>query len=109
MKLLRFIVVVAVFSAVTAGTTIGQDKGKAKGQLPQGWAKLGLSDEQKTKIYEVQAKHRAKIEELEKQIKAVREQMYKDQVDVLTDAQKARLKEIFNEKLGETPSNEKKK
>jgi Spy/CpxP family protein refolding chaperone len=109
MKLLRSVAVVAVIAAITAGTTTGQDKGKAKGQLPQGWAKLGLSDEQKTKIYEVQAKHRAKIEDLEKQIKAARDQMYKDQVEVLTAAQKARLKEIVTEKLGESPSTDKKK
>jgi len=77
---------------------------KMRGQLPQNWGKLGLSDEQKQKIYEVQSKHRAKIETLEKQIAELKDQQRKDMEAVLTAAQKARLREIV---AGKVPSDEK--
>jgi Spy/CpxP family protein refolding chaperone len=67
---------------------------KAKGTLRANWKKLGLTDDQTQKIYKVQADYRAKIDVLEQQIKDLRQQEYTDQVKVLTDAQKARLKEL---------------
>ncbi|MBX7103102.1 MAG: hypothetical protein K1X57_03425 [Gemmataceae bacterium] len=109
MKMIRSLAAVGLLVVLATGPTIGQDKGKAKGQLPQGWSKLGLSDEQKQKIYEIQSKHKAKIDDLEKQIKEAREKMVKEETEVLTAAQKARLKEMFAEKLGEKPEAEKKK
>lgn len=109
MKLIRSIAAVTLLAVVTAGATVGQEKGKAKGQLPMGWSKLGLSEEQKTKIYEIQAKYRAKIDDLEKQIRETREKMNREEIDVLTPGQKALLKEKLAEKLGERPDGEKKK
>src|SRR5438067_1039804 len=67
---------------------------KMRGTLPQNWGKLGLSDEQKQKIYEAQNKYRAKIDALKKQITEMQDQEKKDMEGVLTDAQKARLREI---------------
>jgi Spy/CpxP family protein refolding chaperone len=67
---------------------------KAKGTLRPNWKKLGLTDDQVQKIYKVQADYRAKIDVLEQQIKDLRVQEFADQVKVLTEAQKARLKEL---------------
>lgn len=103
MKTIRSLVVLALFSAITVGTILAQEKGKAKGQLPQGWSKLGLSDEQKQKVYDIQAKAKAKIDELEKQIANTKSQQRKDELAVLTEAQKKKLKEILSEKIGEKP------
>jgi hypothetical protein len=103
MKRVRLILVVALFGLISAGTIVGQEKGKTRGQLPQGWAKLGLSDEQKQKIYDVQAKAKAKIEDLQKQIDAAKDQQRKDELAVLTDAQKKKLKDQLSEKIGEKP------
>lgn len=103
MKLARMFLVVALFGLITVGTIVGQEKGKAKGQLPQGWTKLGLSDEQKQKVYDIHAKHKAKIDDLEKQIQQVKEQQRKEELAVLTDAQKKKLKDMLSEKIGEKP------
>jgi hypothetical protein len=67
---------------------------KAKGTLRPNWKKLGLSDDQVQKIYKVQTDYRTKIDVLEQQIKDLRQQELTDQVKLLTDAQKARLKEL---------------
>jgi Spy/CpxP family protein refolding chaperone len=103
MKLARIVLVLALFGLISVGTIVGQDKAKARGQLPQGWAKLGLSDEQKQKVYEVQNKFKAKIEDLQKQIEQAREQQRKEELAILTDAQKKKLKEMMSEKIGEKP------
>lgn len=74
---------------------------RLRGQLPQSWGKLGLSDEQKQKIYGVQDKYRSKIDALNKQIAELKDQERKDMEGVLTAAQKARLREIL---AGRAPS-----
>lgn len=77
-----------------------EDPVKYKGILPQNWKKLGLTDEQTQKVYKVQTEYGAKIDQLEAKIKALKAEEKADMYKVLTDAQKARLKEI-NE--GKTP------
>jgi Spy/CpxP family protein refolding chaperone len=72
---------------------------KAKGQLPQGWKKLGLTDAQVQDIYKVHAKYRTKIDELEAQIRELRQQERTEEYKLLTDGQKARLKELGEEKF----------
>ena len=72
---------------------------RARGHLPQGWKQLGLTDEQKEHIYKVQADYQGKIEELEQKIRELRQQEWADEVKVLTDVQRARLKEIAEEKV----------
>src|SRR5262249_59514949 len=88
----------AVSVLVAADTKADPDKKdpdpKAKGTLRANWKKLGLGDDQTQKIYKVQADYRAKIDVLEQQIKDLRQQEFTDQVKLLTDAQKARLKEL---------------
>ena len=72
--------------------------GHAKGQLPPGWKGLGLTDAQKASIYTIQSNYRGKIEELEQKIHDLKAQERAEELKVLTDAQKARLKEIAEEK-----------
>src|SRR5437588_12379059 len=67
---------------------------KFRGQLYAKWKELGLTDEQKQRVYKIQSEYRAKIDELEKQLKQLRrEERYKAQ-EVLTTAKKARLKAL---------------
>ncbi len=73
---------------------------KVKGQLPQGWGKLGLSDDQKQKIYTIQAKYGEEIRMLEAQIKDLREKMRKEERAVLTPEQKKKLEEMAKSKAG---------
>jgi Spy/CpxP family protein refolding chaperone len=72
---------------------------KVKGTLPANWAKLGLTDEQKQKVYRAQSEYREKIGVLEQQIKELKEKERSEMEKVLTDAQKARLKELANAKV----------
>jgi Spy/CpxP family protein refolding chaperone len=72
---------------------------KAKGQLPQGWKKLGLTDTQVQDIYKIHAKYQTKIDELAQEIRDLRAQQRAEEYKILTDAQKARLKELGEEKL----------
>src|SRR5262245_9326772 len=69
-----------------------------KSPLPANWGKLGLSDEQKTKISQIQSKFKAKIDDLAKQLKELRRDETAAMMEVLTDAQKARLKELLLDK-----------
>jgi hypothetical protein len=83
---------------------------KLKGQLPAGWSKLGLTDTQKQQIYKTESDYQTKIGALEAQIRQLRKQRKAELEKVLTDAQKARLKEILAEKgPGETSSKDDKK
>jgi hypothetical protein len=90
--------------ALAGGGLLGQDAkrdaGKAKGQLPQNWSKLGLSDEQKQKVYTIQTQYKEKIEALEKQLGDLKKKQMDEMSKVLTAAQKARLREIVSEKVG---------
>lgn len=85
---------------VLSGGLLGQDKKDApvKGQLPAQWKKLGLNDDQVKKIYSVQTEYRGKIADLKEKIKDLEKQERSEMEKVLTDGQKARLKEILLEK-----------
>jgi len=104
MKNRLVLAVVTAFAFVACSVLFAQDtkvparptKG-ARG-LPPNWGKLGLSDEQKQQVYTIQLEYRTKIDALQQQI---REQQKKERSElnkVLTDAQKARLKEIITSK-----------
>ena len=73
---------------------------KVKGQLPQNWAKLGLTDEQKKKVYAIDAKHDEEIDKLNEKIKELKEKKRKEQLEVLTSEQKKRLEALLKEKAG---------
>ena len=85
--------------ALLASSGISQQERKSKGQLPSGWGKLGLTKEQKTKIYAVQSEYRSKINDLEKQVVELRTQERRAMVKILTDEQKEKLKSLA---IGET-------
>jgi Spy/CpxP family protein refolding chaperone len=67
---------------------------KAKGQLRTHWKQLGLAEDQVQKIYKVQAEYKAKIDTLEAQVKALKDEQYTKEVEVLTADQKKHLAEL---------------
>jgi hypothetical protein len=81
-----------------------KDTPKLKGQLPANWGKLGLSEEQKQKVYKVQAEYKEKIADLEKQLKEAKATEKKEMEAVLTDEQKKRLRDLV---LGKVPEEKK--
>ena len=84
-----------------SGGSSGQDAksdSKARGQLPAKWNKLGLTDQQKQKVYSIQSSYRAKVQDLEAKIKDLRKHERTEMEAVLTDAQKTRLRELLLEK-----------
>ena len=90
-----------VILLVSAGAW-GQDPksgGKAKGKLPPNWGKLKLSDEQRQQVYRIQTDFGSKIEALEVKVKDLRKQQDAALAKVLTDAQKAQLRDIISSKV----------
>jgi Spy/CpxP family protein refolding chaperone len=77
--------------ALAVGTGTSGEKGKIKGILPAGWGKIGLSQEQKEKIYKIQADYKAKIKKLEDQVEELRAEMRAQERSVLTEEQKRKL------------------
>jgi len=73
---------------------------KERGQLPQNWKSLGLTDKQVQEIYKIQNKYGDEIDTLEAKIKDLKEKMSKERGEVLTSEQKKRLEEILKEKSG---------
>jgi hypothetical protein len=98
----RVQIVASLLAVVLLSTSflLGDDKTKdkepiiVKASLPRYFKQLGLSDKQKKMVYKVRATYAAKIDDLQKQIDALKDQEKADLDNVLTDAQKARLKEL---------------
>jgi hypothetical protein len=67
---------------------------KPKETLRPNWKKLSLSDDQTQGILTIQAEYRSKVEALEQQLQELRLQEYGSQLEVLTDAQTARLRDL---------------
>jgi Spy/CpxP family protein refolding chaperone len=85
------------------GSGFGQDKQKetpgGKGTLPSGWGKLGLSADQKKKVYAIGATYGQKINDLKAQIEQLRKDEFAEQVKVLTPEQFDQLKKAGADKL----------
>jgi hypothetical protein len=62
-------------------------------RVPRGFGQIGLTPEQREKIYGIQAKHMDKITALEKELEGLRQKMYAECETVLTDSQKQLLAE----------------
>jgi Spy/CpxP family protein refolding chaperone len=97
-----------------AGTgASGQDKettpGRVKGQLPAGWKKIGLTDEQVQRIYTIQGQYRAQIDKLRAELRKVEREERREMFKVLTEDQKAALKRVLESKAGEPGATETKK
>jgi len=76
--------------AVLVGGGYGQDTKKAeqpagKVTLPSGWTKLGISADQKKKIYEVIGSYQAKMTSLKDQIEKLKTEEYAEAYKLLTD------------------------
>jgi len=71
-------------------------------RVPPGYAKLGLTDQQKDSLYRIQAKYYPQIQALEKQVDALRAKRETEFEAVLTTAQKKRLAEQEQQKKAES-------
>ncbi len=93
-----------------SSTLVGQDAkkdaekpkttAKVKGNLPQNWAKIGLSDEQKQKVYTIDAKYDEEIDALTAKIKELKDKKKKEQLEVLSPEQKKRLEDTIKKAAG---------
>lgn len=120
--------VVAAGLALALGTqlslesTVGQEKSaseptpakvarKSAGRLPSHYGKLGVSSEQRAKIYGVQATYKKQIADLQAQIDALKTKQNTEVQAVLTAEQKKKLDEILAEakKAAEARSDKSKK
>jgi len=85
-----------LLSGVNTRAAGDEPKPKLRGSLYSKWRELGLTDEQKQQVYKVRADYKAKIDELEKKIAALKKEERAKAEEVLTPAQKARLKELLS-------------
>lgn len=85
-----------VFVALVLGAAQAQEKKeeRKKGFLPANFGKLGLSNEQKQKIYGIQARYKTELDELNKKIKKAADDQRAEIYGVLSTDQKEKLKEI---------------
>lgn len=70
---------------------------KPRGRLPNHFGKLGISDEQRTRIYSIQADYNVRIDDLLSQIEELVANRDSDIDAVLTEGQRARLRELREE------------
>jgi hypothetical protein len=94
------------------GLVLAQDKKPAddkdlptrgRGTLPANFKKLGLSEEQTQKVIRIHATYRAKVDDLDRQIKELRKEEKSKLDEVLTEEQKARLRELRTGETGTPP------
>lgn len=108
---LRVMLPLLVVGVLSSGFLMGEDKKTdkepiiVKAQLPRYYKQLGLSNKQRTDIYKIRGKYAAEIQKLTEQIAALKAQEKIDLENILSAAQKARLKEITGgvDKSKETP------
>jgi Spy/CpxP family protein refolding chaperone len=100
---MRFLIafgLLAAFTVLLAGTGAqSQEKkdttAKTKGILPQGYAKIGLSDEQRIQIYKIQAKYKDEIEKLKEKIEETKAEERREMDKVLTAEQRKKLIDVI--------------
>jgi hypothetical protein len=107
MRRVTGIMVVLAAAFFISGSLQGQEK--VKGVLPANWGKLGLSDEQKQKIYKVQGEYKDKIADLKKQLADLQAKENEELYKILTDDQKKRLKDLLTGKVPAEKEKEKEK
>lgn len=73
-----------------------KERAEPRGRVPNYYGRLGLSDEQKTKIYAIQDKYSDQIESLQKQIADLRAKQDAEVAALLTDSQKKILAETID-------------
>ena len=113
MTKLRVLLGVALIAFLVGGLSLAQEKKdpptvKTKGTLPANWKKLGLTDEQTQKVYKVRADYGDQINTLKQRITQLQSDEKAELLKLLTDAQKARLKEIATADIDKKPTEDKK-
>jgi hypothetical protein len=107
-----FSAIVIGFAVAGSSLLLAQGEAKTKkeprGPLPANFGKLGLSEDQKTKMYPVCDEYDVKIDELAAQIKKLQGEKSAKLREFLTPAQKERLKEIVAEQAAKKAEAEKK-
>jgi Spy/CpxP family protein refolding chaperone len=81
-------------SAAKAGESQQDPAVVPRGQLPPNWRQLGMTEEQKNKVYAVQGKFRARMADLEKQLKEIKAEERKELEKLLSPEQRRKLKEL---------------
>lgn len=94
LRLLPPLLLILGFSTLSFEGAVGQEKKAKQPQLPQNFGKLGLSDEQKTKILKLDADYDAKIADLEAKIKELKSEGKKKMFEVLTPDQQKKYIEL---------------
>jgi hypothetical protein len=119
MRVVGLFVMIASFALLLGGWLQGQDRKeppdvkkppdepKVKGQLPAGWKKLGLTEDQVQTVYKTQAAYKAKIEAHEKAIADLKTEERVKLLEVLTPEQKTKLKDLKEKDLTRPPDKDK--
>lgn len=81
--------------------SLAQDQAKASApasyrRVPTYFSKVGLTPEQKEKIYAIRGKHQAQVDELKRQLEEVQAQEMVACESVLNEAQKKQLEQFRN-------------
>jgi hypothetical protein len=92
-------VLMSVVVLLLAGAAWSQDPApppvvKVRGTLPPLYKKLGLSSAQQQEVYKIRASTRMKVDQLQAQIDQLKRQEKVDLDKVLTDAQRALLRDL---------------
>jgi ribosomal protein L15 len=98
---------------VGTGQTGGEKKDtqpkKKQIQLPANFGKLGLSDEQKKKIYDVRGSYQGKIDALLEKIETMKKAEFEDCLKLLSDDQRAQYRKIVTKGLPDDKDKKEKK
>jgi hypothetical protein len=95
---LRFLAPLLVVCVLGTGFLLGDDKKEpviVSVRLPTYYNKLGLTPKQTNEIKKIRAKYAAEIQELKQKISDLMDQDEMECEKVLTEAQRARLKELL--------------
>ena len=68
-----------------------------RGRVPNGFGKIGISEQQKEEIYTIQGRYKAQVEDLLAQLEELKSQEAEEIHNVLTDDQKLALKKYRDE------------
>jgi Spy/CpxP family protein refolding chaperone len=99
---IRFAIASSLALFLGAGWLMGQDTkpadtpapAKVKGTLPAYFSKLGLTDEQRQKVYKIHASYKSKIDALKEQMAQLTNEERVELNKVLSDTQRQRLREL---------------
>jgi Spy/CpxP family protein refolding chaperone len=98
---------IVVLATASLNNVAVAQKEPIKGKLPLYWKGLGLSDEQKQKVFKIRDDYGTKIKSLNDQLKKLRDEEQKELSLVLTPQQRQALRDIIAKKVGggatETP------